>query len=91
MSQPLGAEAQRGARVRVCRIIARLNVGGPALHTILLSQGPWETLLVHGSPGEDEGDLAPLARERGVRCAHVPELGRPVKPLDDLKALWTVY
>ncbi len=94
-SKPVLAEPQRAAQVRVCRIIARLNIGGPALHTIFLSQrlsrGPWQTLLIHGSTEKSEGDMVPLAQERGIRCAHVPELGRPVKPFSDLRALWKVY
>ncbi len=95
VSRALGAAPREEEKLKVCRIIARLNVGGPALHAIFLSQrpsrGPWDTLLIHGTPGEREGDLAPLARERGVRCAHVPELGRAVRPLDDLRTLWKLY
>ena len=58
----------RGARpVRVLRIIARLNVGGPAIHTILLADRMrahgFATTLVTGVTGPSEGDMLDLAAE----------------------------
>ena len=42
-----------GDRIRVLRVIARLNVGGPALHTVLLTErlphDRYESRLVTGS------------------------------------------
>jgi glycosyltransferase involved in cell wall biosynthesis len=76
--------------LRVLRLIARLNIGGPARHTVILNDRlrdfGFETLLVHGSPGATESNLEDLARDRGIDTIYVTELGRRIHPLDDLKA-----
>src|SRR5439155_1052376 len=54
-----------GRPVRVVRIIARLNIGGPAWHVVLLSAGTqarYPTLLVAGSVQPGEADMSGLAR-----------------------------
>jgi hypothetical protein len=47
-------------RVRVLRIIARLNIGGPALHTTLLTERldprRYDARLIAGTEGPDEGN-----------------------------------
>jgi glycosyltransferase involved in cell wall biosynthesis len=74
------------------RAIARLNIGGPARHTVILEHGlrayGFDTLLVHGTPTSDEGSLEELAEEREVRAIRVPGLGRRVHAGGDLLALW---
>lgn len=79
------------SRLRVARVISRLNVGGPAIHTILLAAGldpgGFESRLYVGTPGPAEGDLSPLARARGVEPVSVPGLGRSIHPGRDLAAL----
>ena len=75
----------------VLRIIARLNVGGPARHVLRLD-GPlrrrgWRTVLATGLPGPGEGDLLDEARAAGLDVRLVPFLGREVRPLDDARAL----
>lgn len=75
----------------VVRVIARLNVGGPAIHTILLnSRLPAEryrSILVKGSEAPGEGDLMALAEERRVSPVLIPQMGRELRPFDDLVAL----
>ena len=46
-------------QVKIVRIIARLNVGGPAKHVVWLTAGldDYQTLLVAGSVPEGEGDM----------------------------------
>jgi len=81
-------------RPRVVRVIARLNVGGPAWHVVLLSAGTelrYPTVLVAGSVPHGESDMSGLATERGVELLRIPELGRTVRPLDDLVALWKLW
>src|SRR4029450_3022063 len=77
-------------RPKVLRAIARLNVGGPARHAVILEHGlrerGFETLLVHGTPTSDEGSLEELIESRAVRAIRVPGLGRRVKPWSDLVA-----
>lgn len=77
------------------RIIARLNIGGPAIHVALLTErfGPpdYESQLVCGNIDEAEGDMAYFARERGVEPVIVPALGRALNPIGDLRTIWTLY
>ena len=40
--------------MKIIRIIARLNIGGPARNAVLLSQA-WQTVLVCGEAGSGEG------------------------------------
>ncbi|MBC7541991.1 MAG: glycosyltransferase [Candidatus Sericytochromatia bacterium] len=80
---------------RVLRLIARLNVGGPAIHTILLTAGlnptRFQTRLVSGIEAAHEGDMLGLAAEKGVVPVRLPTLGRELHPLRDLKTLWQVW
>ena len=77
--------------IRVARVIARLNVGGPAQHVILLTAGldpaRFQSTLITGVPDPDEGDLSPLARSRGLAPVVIPPLGRVMRPAHDLAAL----
>jgi glycosyltransferase involved in cell wall biosynthesis len=77
--------------VRVVQIITRLNVGGPAAQVILasdrLTPRGFETLVVHGRLGEDEGDMRYLLPAARVQTRYVPALRRRLAPLRDLIAL----
>lgn len=81
--------------IRVMRIIARLNVGGPAIHVVLLTEHlrppEFESLLVCGKIGPHEGDMAYLARERGIEPVLVAELGRELSPLRDVMTLFKLW
>jgi glycosyltransferase involved in cell wall biosynthesis len=79
------------ARIKVLRIIARLNIGGPARHAALLNEAlgtrGLDTVLVYGMPDPQEGTLDQLVTERSLRSFLIPELGRAVKPWSDVQAL----
>lgn len=84
------------APVLIHRVIARLNVGGPAMHVVNLAATmddgrPWRTRLVAGSVSESEGDMEYYARDKGVVVTHVTEMSREVSPLDDVRTLWALY
>jgi glycosyltransferase involved in cell wall biosynthesis len=78
-------------RVRILRVIARLNIGGPAYHVSLLSgrldRERYETLLVAGRPGPGEGSFEDLARHYGARLELLPSLSPAVDPRSDVRAL----
>ena len=80
---------------RVLRLFSRLNIGGPSLHVIHLSSGlvshGFETRLVVGTTDQHEGDFHDLARARGVDLSVFPELGRAIRPVNDLRALVRLY
>lgn len=75
--------------IRILRLIARLNIGGPALHVTHLARGldpaRYETLLVTGKIGAGEGDMTDLAT--GLNWQVIPELGREVSPFNDALTL----
>jgi glycosyltransferase involved in cell wall biosynthesis len=79
------------APIRILRVIARLNVGGPALHvsylTRFLAARGYETTLVAGSVGEGEGSMDYVARELGVEPVYIPELQREIAPHIDLASV----
>ena len=80
----------RAGRIRVVRIIARLNIGGPAQHVVNLTRGlahRYPTLLVCGNvePGEEE--MVDVLAASGVAVHRIPELGRAVRPGQDVAAL----
>jgi glycosyltransferase involved in cell wall biosynthesis len=86
------ADSNDRHRLRVLRIIGRLNMGGPAHQAALLSGrrfhlDRYETLLVHGSLAAGEASLAELAEAEGATMRFVPELRQPVQPLRDSHAL----
>jgi glycosyltransferase involved in cell wall biosynthesis len=77
--------------LKILRVIARLNVGGPARHVVILDRGlrarGHDTLLVHGTVDEGEASLEHLASDAHLRSLKVPSLGRRVSPLSDVRAL----
>lgn len=76
------------------RLIARLNVGGPAIHTTLLTERldptRYESKLVTGVETEREGNMLELMGDRGVQPVIIPSLGRELSPANDLKTLTQV-
>lgn len=67
-------------KIKILRIIARLNIGGPAIHTILLTDGlekmEFDSHLVCGRVNKDERDMGYLAEEKNVKFTLIPELKR---------------
>lgn len=74
------------------RIIARLNIGGPAHHVSILSgrldPSRFETLLVAGQLGPGEGSLEDLPALHGAELKRVATMGPELHPWQDLKALF---
>jgi glycosyltransferase involved in cell wall biosynthesis len=77
-------------RVKVVRVIARLNMGGPALHVAYLTAGlrdrGYDTTLVAGTLARGEDSMAFVAEGLGVNVVTIPELGREISPVRDLFA-----
>ncbi len=84
-------DSSRPERVKVLRVIARLNVGGPALHVAYLSAGladrGYDTTLVAGRVGAGEESMAFVAERRGVRIETLDDLHREIAPLRDLRTI----
>jgi glycosyltransferase involved in cell wall biosynthesis len=78
------------SRLRVLRVIARMNVGGPALQVTGLVEGMdadrFDHRLLTGFVEEGEGDYLDL-RAPHLPVMRVEGLGRSPDPLDDVRAL----
>lgn len=88
-----GAMSGRHPPTRVARIIARLNIGGPAIQAITLTarlEGRgYVTRLVRGVESPDEGSMDDLALALGVPTTRVGSLRRDPGP-GDLAAVVTL-
>jgi glycosyltransferase involved in cell wall biosynthesis len=84
-------EPETAARVSVLRVIARLNVGGPALHVAYLAAGltprGYDTTLVAGTIARGEESMAYIAENAGARVVALPGLSREISPLHDALAV----
>jgi len=81
--------------LRLLRIIARLNIGGPSWHVMILDEGlrerGWDCWLVHGQVESNEASLDETAASRGVHSILVQELGRRIRPWSDVVALCRLF
>ena len=75
------------APIRVVRVIARMNIGGPAIHVAGLASGMtlsgFETTLAAGLPGVTEGDMSDLVPANGVNFQRLEQLGSRIALWDD--------
>lgn len=85
-------------RIRVMRLIARLNVGGPAIHAALLTQrmNPqlFDTQLISGVEGAHEGNMIDLMTQglgdddwSSFKPTILPDLGREIALHHDLRTI----
>lgn len=78
------------ANIKVARVIARLNTGGPAIHAISLArelpQKGFECSLFTGVIAKDEEDMLPLAVQQGIQLIVIPELSREISLIKDVRA-----
>ena len=70
--------------VRLVRIISRLNIGGPAIQAITLTERltplGYDTTLIRGSEAADEGNMDYLAADLGVRPVRIAVAGAESRP-----------
>ncbi len=80
----------RSGPIRILRVIARLNMGGPAIHVSNLAAGletrGYHTTLVAGSLARGEDSMAFLAERLGVSVVSVPEIQREISALHDARS-----
>jgi glycosyltransferase involved in cell wall biosynthesis len=80
--------------MKIARIIARLNVGGPARHVVWLTRGlqdaEFESVLLTGTVPEGEENMSWFAEENGVEPRYIPEMSRELSAKDAV-SLWKVY
>jgi len=75
---------------RVLRILNRLIIGGPSKNAVYLTrymQPDFDTLLVIGGKEDHEQDADFLATANNIEPACIPEMKRPISPVND----WAAY
>ncbi len=80
--------------MKILRIIARLNVGGPARHVVWLTKGlndeEFTSILAAGTVPSGEEDMAYLAKENGVEPIFIEAMSRELSP-KDIVSLFKIY
>lgn len=80
--------------MKIVRIIARLNVGGPARHVVWLTKAlqnkEFQTVLLTGTVPEGEEDMSYFAAENKVVPIYIPEMSRELS-LNDIFSLWKIF
>ncbi len=80
--------------MKIVRVIARLNVGGPAKHVVWLTAGlqppNFHSILVAGTVPPGEEDMGYFAADQGVTPCFISELSREISP-KDLLSIWKLY
>ncbi|MBK7391776.1 MAG: glycosyltransferase [Chloracidobacterium sp.] len=80
--------------MKIVRIIARLNVGGPARHVVWLTEklqnDEFESVLIAGTVPVGEEDMGYFAAEHGVEPIYISELSRELSP-KDIISLYKIY
>jgi GT2 family glycosyltransferase len=86
---------EKGRRIKVLRMIARLNIGGPAIHVHLLTEGldseRFEPILVAGKISPTEGDMSYLFDCLDKKPIIIPELQREISLRMDVKAFLSIF
>jgi lipopolysaccharide/colanic/teichoic acid biosynthesis glycosyltransferase/glycosyltransferase involved in cell wall biosynthesis len=83
-------------KIKILRVIARMNVGGPAIHVVNLTVGldaaRFQSILVTGTENPGEGSLLDLALAHGIEPVVIPEIvGQATLKPRDWKALIALY
>lgn len=80
--------------MKIVRIIARLNVGGPARHVVWLDEalreGEFRSVLLTGRVPEGEEDMSYFAEAHGVEPVFIEEMSRELSA-QDIVSFWKVY
>ena len=80
--------------MKIVRVIARLNVGGPARHVVWLTAGlqgaDCDSILVAGTVPPGEEDMGYFATQHGVKPLLIPEMSREISFRDAL-TIWKLY
>lgn len=83
------------AKIKVLRIITRMNIGGPARQAALLSselsKKDFDCILLTGALSKSEGDMTYAAEESGVTPLVIPEIGREISLFGDLAGFFKIY
>lgn len=90
-----GTPASRPRPIRVAHVATRLNLGGVTRHILNLYRympaDRIEMRIIAGSVTRGEAEWIDAIREAGVMPWSIPELRRPIAPIDDLVAFYKLW
>ena len=79
-------------QLKIARVIARLNVGGPATQAILMTDAfqrrGYQATLLTGEVAPGEASMEYLARELNVHPIKIAAMSRKISYARDLQSLW---
>jgi glycosyltransferase involved in cell wall biosynthesis len=80
--------------MKIVRIIARLNVGGPARHVVWLNKAlqtsEYQSVLLAGTVPEGEEDMSYFAAQNSVTPLYIEEMSRELSPKDAI-SIWKIF
>ncbi len=80
--------------MKILRIIARLNVGGPARHVVWLTEtlndDEFQTTLIAGTVPKGEESMNYIAEQHGIQPLFIEEMSRELSP-KDLISLYKIF
>jgi GT2 family glycosyltransferase len=81
-------------KLKILRIVSRLNIGGPSIHCSILTKGLsktlFETKLVAGKGSSHEGDMSYLINSDNGFLLKIPELQREINFWYDIMAFYKI-
>lgn len=84
----------RSEEITIARVIARLNVGGPAIQAILMTdafrQKGYRSLLITGEVAPGEASMEYLAAANDVSPIKIGSMSRHISLPRDIKTLWAL-
>jgi glycosyltransferase involved in cell wall biosynthesis len=82
-------------KIKILRLIARLNVGGPTIHVHLLTTGlnpeRFESFLVTGMISDKEGDMSYLFQDSTHKPYQVSEMQRDIRIPMDIRVMYRIF
>ncbi len=82
-------------KIKIIRIQSRIVIGGPAIHTRILSEklnpNKYQTILIGGTNSADEKSLVDELVSKNIDCRIIPEMGRDIHFYDDLISFYKLF
>lgn len=82
-------------KVKIIRIVSRLNIGGPSIHVSLLTKKMdprhFDSILLTGTKSPAEGDMSYLMNDFHEKVRIIPELQREINLAKDLIAFFKIF
>ncbi len=77
-------------RIKVLRIVTRLNIGGVSFHTVLLTahldSDNFQSIIAKGKEGAFEGSMKEMIQAKGITPILIPQLKKDISLKEDFKA-----